>query len=109
VQPTATGNIVYTVDDKNVSHLKNVALGMYTPEGGVEITQGLNEGDLLVIEGFEALSEGAPVTIKSRTTVEASEAAGAAEAAPSASSSASPRGSAHASSSAKPPAPGASP
>ena len=109
VQPTATGNIVYTVDDKNVAHLKQVALGMYTPEGGVEITQGLVDGDLLVIEGFEALSEGAPVNIKSRTTVEASEAAGAAEAAPSASSSASPRGSARASGSAKPPAPGASP
>ena len=109
VQPTATGNIVYTVDDKNVAHLKQVALGMYTPEGGVEITQGLVDGDLLVIQGFEALSEGAPVNIKSRTTVEASEAAGAAEAAPSASSSASPRGSARASGSAKPPAPGASP
>jgi multidrug efflux system membrane fusion protein len=109
VQPTTTGNIVYTVDDKNVAHLKQVALGMYTPEGGVEITQGLSEGDLLVIEGFEALSEGAPVNIKSRTTVEASEAAGAAEAAPSGSSSAGPRGSARPPGSAKPPAPGASP
>jgi multidrug efflux system membrane fusion protein len=82
VQPTATGNVVYTVDEKNVAHLKSVSLGMYTPEGGVEITKGLADGDLLVIEGFEALSEGAPVNIKGRTTVEAAESAGAAEAAP---------------------------
>ncbi len=82
VQPTATGNVIYVVDDKNVAHIKSVQLGMYTPEGGVEITQGAATGDLLVVEGFEALSEGAPVNIKARTTVEASEAAGAAEAAP---------------------------
>jgi RND family efflux transporter MFP subunit len=79
VQPTATGNTVYTVDDKNVAHIRNVQLGMYTPEGGVEITQGVNEGDLLVVEGFEPLTEGAPVSIKARTTVEQAEAAGSAE------------------------------
>jgi RND family efflux transporter MFP subunit len=82
VQPTDSGNVVYTVDDKNTAHLKKVQLGMYTPEGGVEITTGVAAGDLLVVEGYEALSEGAPVQIKSRTTVEASESAGAAEAAP---------------------------
>ena len=87
VQPTDSGNVVYTVDDKNVAHLRKVQLGMYTPEGGVEITSGVAAGDLLVVEGYEALTEGAPVQIKSRTTVEASESAGAAEAAPSASAS----------------------
>jgi RND family efflux transporter MFP subunit len=75
VQPTATGNIVYTVDDKNVAHVKNVQLGMYTPEGGVEITTGLNAGELLVVQGFEALSEGAPVKITERTTLQAAVAA----------------------------------
>jgi RND family efflux transporter MFP subunit len=74
VQPTQGGNVVYTVDAGNVAHLKNVQLGMYTPEGGVEITQGLANGDLLVVEGFEALSDNSPVNIKSRTTVEAVEA-----------------------------------
>ena len=61
VSPTRrTGNIVYTVDDKNIAHLrKQVQLGMYTPDGGVEITQGLTcAGELLVVTGFEALSEG---------------------------------------------------
>jgi multidrug efflux system membrane fusion protein len=71
VQPTATGNIVYVVDDKNAAHVKNVQLGMYTPEGGVEVTQGLSVGDLLVVQGFEALSEGAPVKIGGRTSLQA--------------------------------------
>ncbi len=71
VQPTSAGNIVYIVDDKNFAHVKNVELGMYTPDGSVEVTQGLGVGDLLVVQGFEALSEGAPVKISSRTTLEA--------------------------------------
>jgi multidrug efflux system membrane fusion protein len=87
VQPTATGNIVYVVDAKNVAHLKNVQLGMYTPDGGVEITQGLSAGDLLVVEGFEALSEGAPVKISARTTLQAAQAASVADAGASAPSS----------------------
>jgi RND family efflux transporter MFP subunit len=75
VQPTAQGNVVYTVDDKNVAHLRNVQLGMYTPEGGVEVTTGLNAGELLVVQGFEALSEGAPVRVTERTTLQAAVAA----------------------------------
>jgi multidrug efflux system membrane fusion protein len=80
VQPTATGNIVYTVDDKNIAHQRVVQLGMYTPDGGVEITQGLAAGEVLVVEGFEALSEGAPVKISARTTLQAAQAASVADA-----------------------------
>jgi RND family efflux transporter MFP subunit len=103
VQPTATGNIVYAVDDKNVAHVKNVQLGMYTPEGGVEITTGLAAGELLVVQGFEALSEGAPVRITERTTLQAAVAA--AGAPPSASAALPPpaMSGARASSSARPP------
>jgi multidrug efflux system membrane fusion protein len=71
VQPTDKGNVVYTVDSGNIAHLKSVTLGMHTPEGGVEITQGLVAGDLLVVRGFEPLSEGAPVLISDRTTLDA--------------------------------------
>jgi len=74
VQPTATGNVVYVVDDKDVAHQKPVQLGMYTPQGGVEITQGLSAGELLVVQGFEALSEGAPVKIDNRSTLQAAQA-----------------------------------
>jgi RND family efflux transporter MFP subunit len=77
VQPTATGNRVYVVDDKNVAHQRMVQLGMYTPDGGVEVTQGLTAGELLVVEGFEALSDGAPVKISGRTTLAAAQIAAA--------------------------------
>jgi len=100
VQPTATGNIVYTVDDKNIAHVKNVQLGMYTADGAVEITTGLGVGDLLVVQGFEALSEGAPVKVSQKVTI--TEAVAQAAAAASASAAPAPGGSAapHASGSA---------
>jgi RND family efflux transporter MFP subunit len=81
VQPTATGNVVYVVDDKNTAHMKVVQLGMYTPDGGVEVTSGLTVGELLVVQGFEALSENAPVKISERTTLQAAIASAAASAA----------------------------
>jgi RND family efflux transporter MFP subunit len=105
VSPTATGNVVYTIDDKNIAHLRQVQLGMYTPEGGVEITQGLAAGELLVVTGFEALSEGAPVKVSSRTTLQAALAgdAGAPAASVAPASSAPPPSSARAVASARPP------
>jgi RND family efflux transporter MFP subunit len=87
VQPTAAGNVVYVVDEKNVAHLRQVALGMYTPDGGVEITKGLNAGEVMVVQGFEALSDGAPVKITSRTTLQAAQSG----AAPASASAAPPR------------------
>jgi RND family efflux transporter MFP subunit len=73
VQPTDKGNVVYVVDEHNTAHLRVLTLGMHTPEGGVEVTQGLKDGDLLVVRGFEPLSEGAPVQVTEHTTVEAAE------------------------------------
>jgi membrane fusion protein, multidrug efflux system len=75
VQPTQTGNVVFVVDEKDVAHQRTVELGMYTPDGGVEVTQGLKAGELLVVAGFEALSEGAPVQVKAHTTLQAAQAA----------------------------------
>jgi RND family efflux transporter MFP subunit len=92
VQPTATGNIVYTVDEKGVAHVRNVQLGMYTPDGGVEITSGLAVGELLVVQGFEALAEAAPVKISQRTTLQAAVAAAAAASTSAAPPSAAPSG-----------------
>jgi RND family efflux transporter MFP subunit len=108
VSPTASGNIVYTVDDKNIAHVRQVALGMYTPDGGVEITKGLNVGELLVVQGFESLTEGAPVKISARTTLQAAQTAAAASATPTPPASAAPpTSSAHAQGSAH--APGSKP
>ncbi len=72
VQPTEKGNAVYVVE-KNVARQKLVSLGMHTPEGGVEVTRGLNDGDLLVVRGIEPLSDGAPVKVVEKTSVEAIE------------------------------------
>jgi hypothetical protein len=44
---------------------------MHTPEGGVEVTRGLSVGELLVVRGFEPLSDGAPVKVTERTTLAA--------------------------------------
>jgi RND family efflux transporter MFP subunit len=70
VQPTEGGNVVYVVDGK-VAHERKVALGMHTPEGGVEVTRGLEAGELLVVRGFEPLSDRAPVKVSERTTIDA--------------------------------------
>jgi len=70
VQPTEGGNTVYVVDG-NVARERKVSLGMHTPEGGVEVTRGLDAGDLLVVRGFEPLSDRAPVKIAERTTLAA--------------------------------------
>jgi hypothetical protein len=78
---------------------------MHTPEGGVEVTQGLSAGDLLVVRGFEPLSEGAPVHVTDRTTLVAATSAADAGTAPppaSVSSSTPPAPSAHAKREAQP-------
>jgi membrane fusion protein, multidrug efflux system len=70
VQPTESGNVVYVVDGQ-IAHERKVVLGMHTPEGGVEVTRGLDAGELLVVRGFEPLSDGAPVKLSERTTLAA--------------------------------------
>lgn len=76
IQPTEKGNVVYVVDDKNIAHAKVVETGMHTPEGGVELTRGVQAGELLVVRGIEPLSDGAPVKISKKETLAEAEAAG---------------------------------
>jgi RND family efflux transporter MFP subunit len=80
VTPTEEGNVVYVVDDKGFAHAHVVTLGMRTPDGGVELRSGVQPGDLMVVRGVEPLSDGAPVAIKSTTTLEAALHAGSAAA-----------------------------
>jgi membrane fusion protein, multidrug efflux system len=77
VTPTDKGKVVYIVDGGNIAHQKIVVTGMHTANGGIELTQGVNVGDLLVVAGADPLSEGASVAIKSKTTLEAALDAGA--------------------------------
>jgi len=66
VQPTEKGNIVYVVDtvgDKKVVHATTVELGMHTADGGVELTRGVKEGQLIVVRGIDPLTDGAPVKV----------------------------------------------
>jgi multidrug efflux system membrane fusion protein len=76
VTPTEKGKVVYIVDKDNIAHQKVVETGMHTSQGGIEITRGVNPGDLLVVAGADPLTEGATVTIKSKTTLEAALQAG---------------------------------
>jgi RND family efflux transporter MFP subunit len=71
VQPTDQGNVIYVVDSSNLAHRRVVTTGMHTSDGGVELTNNVKPGDLLVVNGTDPLSEGATVTIKNRTTLEA--------------------------------------
>ena len=71
VQPTDQGNVIYVVDSSNLAHRRIVTTGMHTSDGGVELTNNVKPGDLLVVNGTDPLSEGATVTIKNRTTLEA--------------------------------------
>jgi RND family efflux transporter MFP subunit len=71
VQPTEKGNVVYVIDDKNQAHAKVVELGMHTPDGNVEVTRGVNEGEQVVVRGIEPLTDGAPVKITDHTTLDA--------------------------------------
>jgi multidrug efflux pump subunit AcrA (membrane-fusion protein) len=70
VSPTEKGNVVYVVDDKMIAHQKVVETGMHTADGSIEITRGVAAGDLLVVRGIEALTEGAPVRVASTMTLE---------------------------------------
>jgi len=72
VQPTEDGNIVYVVEG-TTARVRKVSLGMHTSNGEVEVTRGLNAGELLVVHGVEPLSDGAPVKLVSRTTLNALE------------------------------------
>jgi len=53
---------VFTVNQNNKAEFKTVKLGYVTTDN-VQITEGLNEGELVVVEGMEELKDGAKVQI----------------------------------------------
>jgi membrane fusion protein (multidrug efflux system) len=52
---------VYAVDSENIAHKQAVQLGTHQA-GNVEIVSGVNEGDLIVIQGVIKLRNGSQVT-----------------------------------------------
>ncbi|MCB9666800.1 MAG: efflux RND transporter periplasmic adaptor subunit [Myxococcales bacterium] len=62
IRPSERGFIAYIVKD-NIAHERILTLGMRTADGHVEIREGLNPGDLLVVRGAEALRDGVKVTV----------------------------------------------
>jgi len=61
VQKNAGGSLfVWTIDNENKAHRTNVTIGS-TIGNRVAITSGINEGQRVVIEGYQKLSEGTKV------------------------------------------------
>ena len=62
IRPSERGFITFVVEG-TVAHERIVELGLRTPDGLVEVTKGLKEGEQLVVRGGEALKEGAKVKL----------------------------------------------
>lgn len=62
VRPTERGFVAYVVDGE-VAHERILSLGLNTADGWVEVRQGLDGGEKLVLRGTEPLSEGAKVKV----------------------------------------------
>jgi multidrug efflux system membrane fusion protein len=60
VRPSERGFLAYVVEN-GVAKERVLTLGMRTAEGLVEVTSGLNAGEMLVVRGAEALRDGVPV------------------------------------------------
>jgi multidrug efflux system membrane fusion protein len=73
IRASEKGFLAYVVEGA-VARERVLTLGMHTPEGRVEVTQGLKPGELLVIRGAEPLSEGAQVKIAARSSLDDSDA-----------------------------------
>lgn len=62
VRPSEKGFLAYVVAG-GVAHERVLTLGMRTPDGLVEVREGLKAGEILVVRGAEALREGAEVRV----------------------------------------------
>lgn len=82
IRPSEKGFVAFVVTE-GVAHERVLTLGLRTLDGRVEVKQGLSVGDLLVVRGAEALTEGAKVKLPgAKPATGAPEGAGAGRAGP---------------------------
>jgi multidrug efflux system membrane fusion protein len=62
IRPSERGFLAFVVDD-SVAHERVLTLGMRSPDGLVEVRNGVCDGEKIVVRGAEALYNGAPVHI----------------------------------------------
>jgi membrane fusion protein, multidrug efflux system len=62
VRPSERGFLAYVVED-GVARERVLELGLRTPDGRVEVREGLKPGERLVVRGAEALRDGAAVRV----------------------------------------------
>ena len=63
IRPTERGFVAFVLDGETVRE-RVLTLGMRTPDGRVEVREGLAAGDQLVVRGAEALRDGAAVRVE---------------------------------------------
>lgn len=81
VRPSERGFLAYVVEDGKARE-RSVQLGLRTPEGLVEVLEGVQPGDELVVRGAEALRDGVPVKVTQETPTPAAAPAAGADVAP---------------------------
>src|SRR5690554_2761418 len=62
VQFGSQGPYVYVIDDEDTAHVRPVVLGA-TSDGRVEVLEGLDEGERVVLEGIDRLRDGAKAEV----------------------------------------------
>jgi RND family efflux transporter MFP subunit len=68
IRPDQRGFLAYVVVG-NVAKERVLKLGMHTANGLVEVTEGLQPGDMLVVRGAEPLADGTPVKVTTTSTI----------------------------------------
>jgi multidrug efflux system membrane fusion protein len=62
IRPSERGFLAFVVED-SVARERVLTLGMRSPEGLVEVRNGIHDGEKIIVRGAEALYDGAPVRI----------------------------------------------
>lgn len=62
ILPTDKGFVVFLADNGKAKQLP-LTLGLHTEDGGIEVLSGLDEGQVIVLEGARMLQDGVPIEV----------------------------------------------